>query len=326
MFQFLQDEGVSPQIIQGIKDFRAANKLDEGVERIPVPRYKYYGPRIWEQAAAALLCGQNVLLVGQKASGKNVLAENLAAVFGRPIWDISCHVNTDADSLIGTDTFRNGQVEFRPGPVYRCATEGGFGVLDEINMAKNEALAVLHALLDFRRVIDVPGYQRLAMNPATRFIATMNQGYAGTRDLNEALASRFVVIMMPEISSDGLIRLIRTEFPQLKVSFATDLARIFMDIQKKTVSSEISGRLLDLRGMLDAVALMEKGIEPWTALDMGITNKSPDEFERSLLQDIIRGRLAQGLDPATLFEQSAARISESIASKENASGETSSAG
>ena len=46
---------------------------------------------------------------------------------------------------------------FRPGPVYRCAQCGGFGVLDEINMAKNEALAVLHAVLDFRRAIDVPG-------------------------------------------------------------------------------------------------------------------------------------------------------------------------
>ena len=302
MFQFLQDEGVSPQIIQGIKDFRAANKLDEGVERIPVPRYKYYGPRIWEQAAAALLCGQNVLLVGQKASGKNVLAENLAAVFGRPIWDISCHVNTDADSLIGTDTFRNGQVEFRPGPVYRCATEGGFGVLDEINMAKNEALAVLHALLDFRRVIDVPGYQRLAMNPATRFIATMNQGYAGTRDLNEALASRFVVIMMPEISSDALVRLLTGEFPELKLSFASDLGRVFVDIQKKTASSEISSRLLDLRGLLDSIRLMRMGIEPWNALDMGITNKSSDEFERSLLQDIIRGRIPEGLTMDKLFE------------------------
>ena len=302
MFQFLQDEGVSPQIIQGIKDFRAANKLDEGVERIPVPRYRYYGPRIWEQAAAALLCGQNLLLVGQKASGKNVLAENLAAVFGRPIWDISCHVNTDADSLIGTDTFRNGQVEFRPGPVYRCATEGGFGVLDEINMAKNEALAVLHALLDFRRVIDVPGYQRLAMNPATRFIATMNQGYAGTRDLNEALASRFVVIMMPEISSDALVRLLTGEFPELKLSFASDLGRVFVDIQKKTASSEISSRLLDLRGLLDSIRLMRMGIEPWNALDMGITNKSSDEFERSLLQDIIRGRIPEGLTMDKLFE------------------------
>lgn len=303
MFQFLEKEGIAPQIIQGIKDFRATNQLDgEGETRIPVPRYKYYGPRVWEQAAAALLCGQNLLLVGQKASGKNILAENLAAIFGRPIWDISCHVNTDADSLIGTDTFRNGQVQFRPGPVYQCASLGGFGVLDEINMAKNEALAVLHALLDFRRVIDVPGYQRLAMHPATRFIATMNQGYAGTRDLNEALASRFVVILMPEITSEALVRLLTSEFPRIKVNFASDLARIFMDIQKKTASSEISGRLLDLRGMLDAVALMEKGIEPWVALDMGISNKSSDEFERSLLQDIIQGRIPEGLALDKIFD------------------------
>ena len=301
MFQFLQEEGVSPQIIQGIKDFRVTHGLGEH-ERIPNPRYKYFGPRIWEQAAAALLCGQNLLLVGQKASGKNVLAENLAAVFGRPIWDISCHVNTDADSLIGTDTFRNGEVQFRPGPVYYCASTGGFGVLDEINMAKNEALAVLHALLDFRRVIDVPGYQRLTMHPATRFIATMNQGYAGTRDLNEALASRFVVILMPDIASDALVRLLRNESPELKVSFAADLARVFVDIQKKTANSEISSRLLDLRGLLDSVQLMKLGIEPWIALDMGITNKSSDEFERSLLQDIIRGRIPQGLPVDAIFE------------------------
>lgn len=301
MFQFLQEEGVSPQIIQGIKDFRVTHGLGEH-ERIPNPRYKYFGPRIWEQAAAALLCGQNLLLVGQKASGKNVLAENLAAVFGRPIWDISCHVNTDADSLIGTDTFRNGEVQFRPGPVYHCASTGGFGVLDEINMAKNEALAVLHALLDFRRVIDVPGYHRLTMHPATRFIATMNQGYAGTRDLNEALASRFVVILMPDIASDALVRLLRNESPELKVSFAADLARVFVDIQKKTANSEISSRLLDLRGLLDSVQLMKLGIEPWIALDMGITNKSSDEFERSLLQDIIRGRIPQGLPVDAIFE------------------------
>lgn len=300
MFQFLQEEGVSPQIIQGIKDFRETHGLGDD-NRIPKPRYKYFGPRIWEQAAAALLCGQNLLLVGQKASGKNVLAENLAAVFGRPIWDISCHVNTDADSLIGTDTFLNGEVQFRPGPVYHCASTGGFGVLDEINMAKNEALAVLHALLDFRRVIDVPGYQRLTMHPATRFIATMNQGYAGTRDLNEALASRFVVILMPEIASDALVRLLTREYPSLKVSFAADLARVFMDIQRKTSSSEISSRLLDLRGLLDSVQLMGFGIDPWIALDMGITNKSSDEFERSLLQDIIRGRIPQGLTVDAIF-------------------------
>ena len=32
----------------------------------------------------------------------------------------------------------------------------------------------------------------------------MNYGYAGTRDLNEALTSRFMVINMPEISQENL--------------------------------------------------------------------------------------------------------------------------
>ena len=128
-----------------------------------------------------------------------MLAEGLAAAFGRPLWDISLYVNADAASLIGTDTFRDGEVQLRKGPVLRAAECGGFGVLDEINMAKNESLAVLHAALDFRRVIDIPGYDRVQLHEATRFIGTMNYGYAGTRELNEALASRFLVIQMPVI-------------------------------------------------------------------------------------------------------------------------------
>ena len=73
----------------------------------------------------------------------------------------------------------------------------GLGILDEINMAKNESLAVLHATLDFRHSIDLPGYGQFPLHEATRFIGTMNYGYAGTREVNEALASRFLVLHMP---------------------------------------------------------------------------------------------------------------------------------
>ena len=152
MLEFLEKEQIDKGIIQGIREYRekypAAPEL---AGRVPRPRYHYYGKDVWEAAAAALLCGENLLLAGSKATGKNVLAENLAMAFGRPAWDVSFHVNMDAASLIGMDTFVGGQVTFRPGPVYLCAKNGGFGILDEINMAKNEALAVLHATLDFRR-------------------------------------------------------------------------------------------------------------------------------------------------------------------------------
>ena len=166
-----------------------------------------------------------------KATGKNVLAENLAAVFGRPAWDISFHVNMDASSLIGTDTFRNGKVEFRPGPVYSCACNGGFGIFDEINMARNEALAVLHSALDFRRVIDVPGYERITLADDTRFIATMNYNYAGTRELNEALASRFVVIRMPALTLEDLQRLLREQFPDLSSKYNKQFGLLFKGIR-----------------------------------------------------------------------------------------------
>ena len=173
----LRQEGVSPDLLRAVEEYRASHELSEALRpRIPSPAFVYYGREVWEQALAALLCGENLLLAGGKATGKNVLAENLAAAFGRPAWDISFHVNMDAASLIGMDTFEGGQVKFRPGPVYRCAQSGGFGVLDEINMAKNEALAVLHAVLDFRRAIDVPGYERIPLAEETRFIATMNYG------------------------------------------------------------------------------------------------------------------------------------------------------
>ena len=174
-------------------------------------------------------------------------------MFQRPQWDISFYLNTDAASLIGTDTFKNGEVTLRRGPIYQCAVEGGFGVLDEINMAKNESLSVLHATLDFRRIIDVPGYDRITLSPCTRFIATMNYGYAGTRELNEALASRFMVINMPVISADSLEKLLKATFPKLRAEYARQLAELFQEIRKKCDSSEISTKALDLRGLTAAV-------------------------------------------------------------------------
>ena len=302
MLDFLEQEQISKELLEGIRKYRNAYPTPPKLQnRIPKPRYHYYGKEVWEASIAALLCGENLLLAGSKATGKNVLAENLAQVFARPSWDVSFHVNMDAASLIGMDTFENGQVTFRPGPVYLCAQHGGFGILDEINMAKNEALAVLHATLDFRRAIDVPGYDRVEVDPAARFIGTMNYGYAGTRELNEALTSRFVVIQMPTITQDNLEKLLRAQFPDLAAKYAHQFALLFLDLQKKCDSAEISTKALDLRGMLDALRLIRRGIPAGAALDMGITNKAFDSYEQGLIRDVIAARIPAKLDAAKLF-------------------------
>ncbi len=302
MLDFLRQEGIDEKIIARIEKFRSEYPVKpEDEYRISEPKYFYYGTEIWNKALTALLAGENILLVGPKATGKNVLAENLSAVFRRPEWNVSFYLNTDASSLIGTDTFKDGAVTFRQGPIYKCAVRGGFGILDEINMAKNESLAVLHATLDFRRIIDVPGYDRIELSPCTRFIATMNYGYAGTRELNEALASRFMVINMPIISRDNLAKLLRSQFADLKEDYAQLLAGLFEDIRKKCDSSEISTKPLDLRGLLSSVSLVANGLSMGQALELGIVNKSFDDYERQLVADIISTKISSGLTAADIF-------------------------
>ena len=269
--------------------------------RVARPMVRFIGEEVLNTAVAALLQGENLLLAGGKATGKNILADNLAWLFARPVFTASFHVNTDSSMLIGTDTFTGGEVRLRRGPIALAAQYGGFCVLDEINMAKNDAVAVLHSVLDYRRLIDVPGYECIPLHPATRFIATMNYGYAGTRELNEALTSRFVVIQMPPIAEDGLDRLLGEEFPTLEKKYRGQLVQLFLDLQKKCGSAEISSKALDLRGLLDALRLIRRGVSAGTALDMGITNKAFDAYEQSLIRDVIAARIPAKLDRSRLF-------------------------
>ena len=48
----------------------------------------------------------------------------------------------------------------------------------------------------------------------------MNYGYFGTKELNEALVSRFVVIKMPMISTGNLVKLILDQYPAMRKKMA----------------------------------------------------------------------------------------------------------
>ncbi len=292
--RFLEEQGVDNLLICKVEAFRKEYPVREEVkDRVVRPSIPFYGKEILEMAVAALLEGSNLLLSGAKATGKNILAENLAWIFGRPVYNISFNVTTDSSSLIGTDTFRNNEVELRKGSVYRCAEEGGFGILDEINMAKNDAASVLHATLDHRRIIDVPGYEKINLHPSARFIGTMNYGYAGTKELNEALVSRFLVIDMPMLKEETLHRIILHDYPDIKEDALQAFSGLFLDLQVKAQNSEISTKAMDLRGLLAALGAVRVGLAPWQAVQMGVTNKAFDIFEREIVSDMVMTRIPE---------------------------------
>lgn len=289
---FLEEQGVDAGLIRKVEEFRNTYEVPAPASgRIVKPNIPFYGKDILEMAIAGLLEGENLLLTGPKATGKNILAENLAWIFNRPSYNVSFHVNTNSGDLIGTDTFVDNEVKLRKGSIYQCAEYGGFGILDEINMAKNDAVSVLHATLDYRRSIDVPGYDKIDLHPATRFIGTMNYGYAGTKELNEALVSRFLVIDMPAQTEESLDFIFHQMFPKVKEAAMKQFIGVFLDLQLKAANSEISTKPLDLRGLLAAMKIVDTGLSPLKAVTMGVVNKTFDIFEKEIVEDVVRTRI-----------------------------------
>ncbi|MBU5669705.1 MoxR family ATPase [Peptoniphilus sp. MSJ-1] len=302
MREFLLSQGVSQELLDEVREFKEKYSLSDNLlYRIPKIKYKYYGKNTLEKAIAAILSGNNILLSGPKATGKNVLAENLAYIFGRPLWTISLNISSDPSSLIGSDTFKNNEVTLKKGPVYEASEYGGFAIFDEINMAKNEALSVVHSALDYRRVIDVSGYDRLKIHDATRFIATMNYGYIGTRDLNEALVSRFLVIDMPTISESDLAKLFE-ENTNLNKKSIDSFVKLFLDLQEKSLNSEISSKAVDLRGLLSSIELMERGLSLRNSIALGITDKTFDAYEKEIVSDVIDTLFVKDVSRSDLFD------------------------
>ena len=303
---YLEDMKIEQELAEEVLSFRQQYSQERTeTDTVREPEVLFYGKEILEMAIAALLHGENILLSGAKATGKNVLCETLAWLFGRPSYNVSFHVNTDSAALIGTDTFRNNEVQLRKGPIYECAENGGFGILDEINMAKNDAVSVLHATLDYRRAIDVPGYSRIELHPATRFIGTMNYGYAGTKELNEALISRFMVIDMPPLDSETLHVLLKAYFPDAKEEAMDQFAGLFQDLQTKASNGEISTKSLDFRGLVGAIRTMRSGLSPLAAIQMGIVNKSFDIFEKEIIEDAVLTRIPENWTREDIFRKEA---------------------
>ena len=108
------------------------------------------------------------------------------------------------------------------------------------------------------------------------------------------MVSRFMVIDMPAQNEETLGFIFNRMFPEAKKEAVEQFIGVFMDLQKKSINSEISTKPLDLRGLLGAMKIVKTGLSPWQAVRMGIVNKTFDIFEKEIVEDVVRTRIPQG--------------------------------
>lgn len=187
-----------------------------------------------------------ILLQGPTATGKTSLIRYLAGITGSHLVRINNHEHTDLTEYIGGYvTTSSGAIVFKEGPLVSAARNGGWVLLDELNLAPPEVLESLNRLLDDNREILIPetGETVKAAEGFTVFATQNPPGlYGGRKELSRAFRSRFVEIQVADLSDEDLLTILETRC-QLPTSFVKKMINVMRELQmRRRTTSLFSGR------------------------------------------------------------------------------------
>lgn len=219
-----------------------------------------------DMVLVALSVGGHVLLEGVPGTAKTLAANAIARALGVDFGRAQFTPDMLPSDLTGTMTLRNGNLEFRPGPVFTNLL-----LADEINRTppKTQA-ALLEAMAEQQATVD--GTTRALPSPFI-VIATQNPiEYEGTYPLPEAQLDRFLVKVLVGYPSEGeeraLLRLERSGIQTsglddiTEVVTAAELAGLRDMVDSTTVADNVLGYIADVIRKTRTLPAVELGASP----------------------------------------------------------------
>lgn len=230
----------------------------------------------------------NVLIIGESGTGKTSAIRHLAELTQNGLRRINLTGGTTADELVGGLRLNEKGTHWIDGPLTEAMRNGEWVVLDEINAALPEVLFVLQSLMDDDGYIvlnEKDDKEIIKKHPNFRLFATCNPPeYAGTKEMNGALLSRFAIC-------------INAEFPETKIELdiikhhlgdviaKSSMAIKLIDMANETRKAKESGTseyAINTRDILNALRLVQH-VEPNEALNLSFANKL-DSINRKAIQ------------------------------------------
>ena len=249
----------------------------------------------------AIMANDKMLLTGEAGVGKTSMVEQIAARINHPV----LRVNLNGETRIGDFLGRlhvvggnKGSVTSWIDGILPLAMKNGYWlILDEIDMAEPNILALLHPVLEpnGRLVLKENQSEEVKPHPEFRIFATANSvgsmtnrmsTYSGTNIMNEAFLDRWHIITVPQLDEKTEIRVIKEKIPQLPggkakriVKFAT-MVRTSMRDQLLSLSTFSTRRCLQWASKLAFYRNAEISAE------MVFLNKVTPEDKQVLLKQI----------------------------------------
>lgn len=200
---------------------------------------------VFEQVMFHINCGDNVMLVGPKGSGKTTLAEQVAKALNRPHAAISLSAGVTESKLLGrlTPNITNGKSEYHSTPFVDLCETGGVFLLDEVDGGDPNVLLTMNmALANRRLVLDRPKKPIIDLHDDFLCIAAANtygngadRQYVGRNQMDGAFADRFTFIPMDY--DQDLERKLCPEHPELVDVMHTFRQRIASNRLERAIST-----------------------------------------------------------------------------------------
>ena len=209
------------------------------------------------QALCNAICEGDVLTSlfhGPAGTGKTISCKLVCQAIGLPIMEtINCTENLD-EFVLGKYIPQDDKIIFKESYVTKAIREGGAVVFEEINFAKPQYLSFLNSLLDDNGFVRLDNGEVVKRHKNFRFFATMNLGYFGTKELNQALYNRFnAVIEVSALSDESIERMLLSRVPETK-PVVKKIISVYHKIKKKIEAEELD------------VVISPRNLENWARL------------------------------------------------------------
>lgn len=234
-----------------------------------------------------------LLLEGSPGVGKTSLITAIANVTGNKLTRINLSEQTDLIDLFGSDSPAEGegsnQFVWRDAPFLHAMQEGGWVLLDEMNLASQSVLEGLNACLDHRGETYIPELDRtFKCHPNFTVFAAQNPQYqgGGRKGLPKSFVNRFTVVYIDVLSTDDLKMISKYLYPQISTDTIDKMINFVLELDTEVAIKRSFGYVgspyeFNLRDTMRWLQLL-------TSNDPLTSGHNPEEFIDVIAKDRFR--------------------------------------
>jgi MoxR-like ATPase len=278
---------------KAVKNIANKNQVKDILEnKLPTVIDNYYLPK-WRDRFAARINNNNMLfLSGPAGCGKSELVRVLAHHAQKELIRINFVSGIGESQLVGKYIVKDGATVFNYGLVPLAMKNGWWLLLDEIDYAEPEHLAILQPVLEGNALTMIQNEgEKITPHPDFRIIATGNtkgrgdlsQSYVGTNFLNASFMDRFTVFEMDYTEREVDIAINETGDQVL----SEKLIQVFGLFRKSVEDGQINNAVFSTRRLVQLCKALAIGDSLKEAFDYEIFSRY-DKEESKILVEMVK--------------------------------------